>query len=297
MSLHQDIFPAPLTIGAMRLGAWGAQMNAKEMRSFVEGCLDLGCTTFDHADIYGSYTTEADFGMVLKTAPELREEMQIVTKCGIRAVSENRPDHKVKAYDSTPVHIIRSVENSLKALHTDYIDVLLLHRPDVLMDPEAVAKAFEQLRAAGKVKHFGVSNFTPSQVQLLQSVTPLVTHQIEASVLHRNAFQDGTLDQCLMDDLVPMIWSPLAGGRLVIDDEDADVLRVQEVANPMLERYDVAFDQLMLAWVVQHPAAMQLVLGTSKLERVKKALKALEVKISREDWYALWQAASGRKIP
>ncbi len=285
-----------LIMGTMRLGLWGVNYNTQQWQEFIENCLELGVTTFDHADIYGDYTTEADFGKVLKAQPGLRNQLQIITKCGIRRVCKQRPDHRIKSYDSSKAHIIWSAENSLKELNIDSIDLLLLHRPDWLMQPDEVAEAFHQLQEAGKVKAFGVSNFTPSQFDLLNDRFPLVTNQVEISILHRNSFEDGTLDQCLKHHIRPQAWSPMGGGAIFNKGGNEQVNRIQDVLNPLSAKYNATPDQILLAWLLRHPAGIQPVLGTTKIERVRAAVKALEIQLLQAEWYDLWQAATGKKI-
>ncbi len=288
---------SPLIVGTMRLGLWGAQMNSQQLQEFIEESIEFGLTTFDHADIYGDYTTEADFGKVLKNNSSLRTKLQLITKCGIRRVCANRPDHKIKSYDSSPEHIKWSVENSLKELATDYIDVLLIHRPDHLMDPNEVAEVIFHLYEAGKVRSFGVSNFTPSQFELLNEEIPLCTNQIEASILALNPFEDGTIDQCLRQGVPPMAWSPLGGGALFQTGEDPRLNQILQVARPLQEKYNCQLDQLLLAWLLRHPAGIQPVLGTSKIERIRDAVGALAIQMDRTDWYDLWQASKGAVLP
>lgn len=287
---------SPMIIGTMRLGAWGAKMQTNKLQEFIEGCIEMDLTTFDHADIYGNYTTEDDFGKVLRWKPELRRQMQIITKCGIKMVAPNRPDHRIKSYNSSAKHIIKSVENSLKALNTDYVDVLLLHRPDMLMEAGEIAQAVSELYRSGKVHAFGVSNFNTHQVELLQQAIPLFTNQVEASLLHLDAFEDGTFEQCMRHKMIPMAWSPLGGGLLFLEAKNENVKRIQEVAKPLLEKYDVTFDQLLLAFLRRHPAGIVPVLGTTNLERVKSAKGAMSMEMDREDWYDLWQASKGKTI-
>ena len=202
--------------GAWRLGSWGMAPAAR--LRWIEECAALGVTSFDHADIYGDYTVEALFGEALALAPGVRERLQLVTKCGIKLVSARRPGHALKSYDSSPAHVAASVEASLRALRTDRVDLLLLHRPDYLMDPDALGEALEALRAAGKVLHVGVSNHRPSQLALLHRRVPVATNQVELSPLALGALDDGTLDQCLAVGVRPMAWSPLGGGRLFAGD-------------------------------------------------------------------------------
>ncbi len=287
---------SPFVIGTMRLGAWGAQMNTTQLEAFVEGCLDLGLNDFDHADIYGHYTTEAEFGKLLKQRPDLRQKIQLTTKSGIKLVSDNRPDHHIKSYDSSKEHIIASAEKSLNYLSTDHIDLLLIHRPDYLMDPHEIAEAFDQLRSSGKVLHFGVSNFTPAQFELLHSFTPLVNNQIEASIMHLNPFEDGTLLQCQKHGIKATAWSPLGGGTIFQESDDPKILRIQSAGKAMAKKHGVQLDQLLMAWLLKHPAGIIPVLGTSKLERVKDTMKALDIQLSREEWYTLWKASTGEEI-
>ena len=286
-----------LIIGAMRLGTWGANMNSKELDTFIQGCIALGLNAFDHADIYGDYTTESVFGKVLKTNSSLRSDILLITKCGIKKVCSNRPGHKVPSYDSSAPHIEASVETSLKNLHTDYIDLLLLHRPDYLMHPDEVAKSFTKLKESGKVRFFGVSNFKPSQFDLLNNSFPLTTNQIEVSLLHRDALEDGTLDQCMAKGIRPMAWSPVGGGALFSKSPNEASLRIIKACEALCAKYECSFDQLLIAWLVSHPSGIVPVTGTSKLERVVAAQKALSIPLTREDWYLLLQAAMGESIP
>jgi len=287
---------APITVGTMRLGQWGANMNTKELAAFIDGCLALGLNDIDHADIYGNYTTESDFGKLLHSNSQLRGQLKIITKCGIKMKAGNRPDHRIKSYDSSANHIKFSVENSLKNLNTDYIDLLLLHRPDLLMDPAEIAKVFEELRISGKVKHFGVSNFTPSQFHLLNSFTPLITNQIEVSLTYLKPMNDGTLDQCLLSGVKPMAWSPLGGGGLLKESVDPRNKRIQQVGNELCIKHNASLDQILLAWLLKHPSRIIPVLGTTKLDRIQKAKNALNIQLTREDWYELLEASTGHEV-
>ncbi len=288
---------SPLIVGTMRLGVWGAQLSTEALEHFIDACLDMGLRDFDHADIYGGYTTETEFGAVLRRRPDLRTRLQLTTKCGIKMLSDNRPEHRLKSYDATKAHILASAERSLQELNTDYLDLLLLHRPDFLLDPYEVAEAFQSLQEAGKVRHFGVSNFSPSQVAMLHSFTPLVNNQVEISLLHRNAYSDGTLDQCLQYGIIPTAWSPMGGGAIFKNTDDPNLKVIQEVMEKLGTKYEASFDQIVLAWLLKHPAGIVPVLGTSKLERVKTALAAVDISLSHEDWYELWQAATGAEVP
>lgn len=287
---------SPVIVGTMRLGSWGVNMSTEELEKFIDACLDLGLSDFDHADIYGHYVEEENFGKVLARRPEIRSKIQITTKCGIKLVCNNRPDHKIKSYDATKEHILWSAENSLKKLNVDVLDVLLIHRPDFIMNPAEIAEAFTQLEKEGKVKHFGVSNFTPSQFELLHSYIPLVTNQVEISVLHRNAFEDGMLDQCLRHSITPTAWSPFGGGNMFGAPMDDVVLRIQNVCEDLKEKYNAGLDQILLAWLYKHPAGIVPVLGTSKVERLQSALEAKSITLTHEEWYDIWTEACGEEV-
>ncbi|SMG46094.1 Predicted oxidoreductase [Marivirga sericea] len=288
---------SPFLVGTMRLGKWGEDFSTKQWIDFVEKSLELGLRDFDHADIYGDYTTEADFGNVLKEKPHLRNEMQITTKCGIKMPAENRPTYRIKSYESSEQHIIESVENSLRNLQTDYIDVLLLHRPDFLMDRNEIAETFYKLKDAGKVKYFGVSNFTTPQFEMINAVFPLVTHQIEASLLHLKPFEDGSLDQLLMKNIKPTAWSPLGGGHFMHKGNSKAEQELNRTLKNLSEKYELNNAQLMLLFLKKHPSGIIPVLGTSKLVRLEEALKLETKTMEKEDWYALYSAAKGEELP
>jgi len=286
-----------LVHGLWRLADW--KHSVKETADLIGHCLEVGIMTFDHADIYGEYTCEGLFGPALAQTGVDRSAIQIVTKCGIKLVSENRPAHTGKAYDTSKVHIVASVETSLKNLCTEYVDLLLIHRPDPLLEPEEVNEAFVSLRDAGKVRHFGVSNFLPSQFDMLAAHldVPLVTNQIEYSVLQRNAEADGSIDLCQKLGLRPMAWSPFGGGRLFHEDS-AQAKRVRETLHEIgRDLGGASIDQVALSWVLRHPAAFLPVLGTGKASRISKAVEALELTLSREQWFQIWQASAGHDIP
>jgi predicted oxidoreductase len=278
-----------IVVGTMRWGIWDAKFTTADYQRMIEKSLELGFTTFDHADIYGDHTTEAEFGAVLKAHPELREQMEIVTKCGILRVCDNKPQHDIKAYDSSKEHILQSADDSLRNLNTDYLDVLLIHRPDFLMNPDEVGEAFELLYRSGKVRSFGVSNFTASQVEMLSESVPVGTHQLEVSVKALQAFSDGTLDQCTKDGIVPMAWSPLGGGDL----PETLVAELKKWA----DEFGTTPQVIALAWLMQHPAGILPVIGTTKEENLVKSKEALSIKLDRQQWYSIYQASTGVRIP
>jgi predicted oxidoreductase len=284
-----------LIAGAMNWGVWGAQFSTTEYLTMINHCLSIGITSFDHADIYGHYTTEEDFGRALKEQPALREQMQLITKCGIRMPSSNRPNHTIKSYDTSRTHILQSVENSLRVLHTDRLDLLLLHRPDPLLNPDEVAEAFTQLQQSGKVLAFGVSNFSPAQTELLRSRFPIQYNQVEASILHLDPFTDGSFDYCITHNIEVMAWSPLGGGNLFAAEDDR-ALRIKAAASFLAKEHQCMPDQVLLAWLMQHPAHLLPVLGTTKAERIKSAMAASQIQLTREQWFMLWRASTGQEV-
>ena len=288
---------SPLIIGTMRLGEWGANMPTEELEQFIDQCVEMGFIDFDHADIYGHYTEEENFGRVLARRPDLKQKVRITSKCGIKLITERRPSHSLKSYDSTPQHIITSVENSLKALAVEQIEVMLLHRPDYLMNVEEIAEAFERLKTSGKVGAFGVSNFTTAQVELLHTYTPLVTHQVEISLMHRNALEDGTLEQCQRLNILPTAWSPFGGGSIFSDTQTTQNARIREVASKLGKKYNAGIDQILLAWIYKHPAGIIPIVGSTKIERIERAKAAGAIQLSHEEWYELLEAAVGAEVP
>ncbi len=286
-----------IALGLWRLAEW--DMNCSELLDWIHQCLNLGITTFDHADIYGDYTCEQRFGEALREAPDLRQRLQIATKCGIKLVSKNRPYHRIKSYDTSHQHIVTSVENSLRMLHTDYIDLLMIHRPDPFMRADEVAETFDVLHQTGKVRFFGVSNFLPAQFDLLSSYCnlPLVTNQIEISVARLNAFFDGTLALCQRLRQSPMAWSPFAGGT-IFKAKTEKAVRIRQALQQVGKALGGAtLDQVALAWLLNHPAKIVPVLGTGKLERIQNAVRSGKILLSREQWFTIWSASTGEEVP
>lgn len=283
--------------GLWRLDQW--KLSRAQLLQWIETCLGLGITTFDHADIYGDHTCEALFGAALAEEPGLRRRMQLVTKCGIRLTSAQRPQNAVKHYDTSREHIISSVEQSLRNLRTDYVDLLLIHRPDPLMQVDEVASVFLALRNSGKVRFFGVSNFSQFQYDLLASRLdfPLVTNQVELSVLNMRVLRDGTVDQCQQRRISAMAWSPFSGGRLFTEDS-AQAHRVRETLTEIAGNYAGAgIDHIALAWILRHPAVILPILGSGRVERIRRAASAEKIVLSREEWFRIWCASTGREVP
>jgi predicted oxidoreductase len=259
--------------------------------------VELGITTMDHAAVYGGYSAEERFGEALALRPQLRDRLQIVSKCGIRMRHPRRPEHTLSHYDTSGDHIVASAEQSLRNLRTDRLDLLLIHRPDPLLDADEVAAAFDRLRSDGKVLHFGVSNFKPPQLELLLARVPgLVTNQIEVSATELGAFGDGRLDQLQRLRLRPMAWSPLGGGSLYAPGERQE--RVRAALESMGEALGGAgADQVALAWLLAHPSGMVPVLGSGKRERIRSAAAAASLSLTREQWFSSWIASTGSALP
>ena len=297
-----------LVQGLWRLVEW--QLDRAGLQRLVEGCLAAGITSFDHADIYGSYQCEERFGELLHKAPALRAQMQLVSKCDIRLLSPQRPQNVRHIYDTSRAHIVASVERSLRNFHTDHLDLLLLHRPDPLLDADETAAALGSLVHSGKVLHVGVSNFLPSQLELLASRmgVPLVTNQVELSALRLEAFADGSLDQAQRLGMAPMAWSPLGGGALMAgdvggngattQDRAARIARVRTaLAGVGAQLGGASVGQVALAWLLRHPARIVPVLGSGRLERVQEATHALALTLTREQWFEVWCASTGTGLP
>ncbi len=274
-----------IALGMWRLGSW--QMTPSERLDFIKQALELGVTTIDHADIYGS---EKPFGQALRLEPALRCRMELVTKCGI--ILGQSSSH----YDTSAAHITGALNNSLQDMGTDYVDLLLIHRPDPLMQADEVAAAFTRLQEAGKVRHFGVSNFTPAQFELLNSRIPLVTNQVELSPLHLAPLHDGTLDQCQQRALAPMIWSALAGGRLFTEHTD-QASRLRVTLNQLAQHYGVSSTTLVYAWLLQHPSRPIVLTGSGRIAAIREAVAAADITLTRAHWFAIWSASTGTPPP
>lgn len=281
--------------GCMRWGKWGANYSTAEYRKMIDACLQHGITSFDHADIYGDYTTEEEFGNALKQAPALRLQMQLISKCGIQMLTDNRPQHQIKSYNTSAKHIIGSTERSLKNFGTDYLDILFIHRPDPLLNPVEVAEAITELKQQGKIKHFGVSNFLPHQTEALRKYISIEFNQVEISIIHLTPFLDGTLDNCLQHNIRPMAWAPLGGGMFT-DETHHRFRSITATAFELAEKYNTGVNQILVAWLLAHPSKIIPVVGTTKVERLLQAKEANKIVLEREDWFKLWVASTGEDV-
>lgn len=281
------------TVGVMQWGQWGANFSTSEMISFIQKAFDHQLTCFDHADIYGGHTIEEAFGNAFSKSGISRNQVQFITKAGIKYPTQKFP-YSIKHYDYGYEYLTQVVDRALKNLQTDYLDVFLLHRPSPLMQAEEIAKAMEQLIAQGKILHFGVSNFTPTQMALLQKHIPIHFNQLEISLTNDNALTDGTLDYVQTLDIQPMAWSPL-GTYFKENNEQND--RIKKLLNELTIKYEVTEDVLLLAWLHKHPSGIIPVLGTIKWDRILAQSKASDLVLDLEDWFALWVASRGEKVP
>ena len=282
-----------IVIGCMSWGKWGKQFSNKEQIEMIQFCVENKNTTFDHADIYGDYTTESEFGEAFSKSGIARKEIQLVSKCGIQLVGNTRTN-RIKHYQYDKKYIIDSVEQSLKNLKTDYLDTFLLHRPSPLMQPNEIADAILELKEAKKIINFGVSNFTPSQVDLIADKISIQTNQIEFSLTQNTAMFNGSLDQMLQKGIKPMCWSPLGS---VFREENQQTKRIQIVLKKLIKKYSVSKDVLLLSWILKHPAGIHPVIGTTNKQRIEDASKAKDIALELEDWFHILVASQGHKVP
>lgn len=285
---------SPIIAGVMNWGIWDKNLNTKEFTHLINLFVENGISTFDHADIYGGYTTEAAFGKALSESKIDRKKIQLITKCGIQYTTENRPNNWIKHYEYSKDYIIWSAENSLKNLQTDYLDVLLLHRPSPLMQSDEIAEAVSKLKTDGKILSFGVSNFTSSQTELLRQKTEISFNQVQFSATHHEAMLDGSFDYMQIHNIKPMAWNPL--GTVFRENTD-QTFRLRQLLAKLVEKYHVGSDIILLAWIMQHPAGISPVAGTVNSGRIQQLMKAKSLILDKQDWFAIWTESMGNKVP
>ena len=285
---------SPIIAGVMNWGVWDKNLNTNEFTHLINLFIENGITTFDHADIYGGYTTEASFGKALSESKIDRKKIQLITKCGIQYTSENRPNNSIKHYEYSKDYIIWSAENSLKNLQTDYLDVFLLHRPSPLMQADEIAEAVSKLKADGKILSFGVSNFTSSQTELLRQKTEISFNQVQFSATHHEAMLDGSFDYMQIHNIKPMAWNPL--GTVFRENTD-QTFRLRQLLAKLVEKYRIGSDIILLAWIMQHPAGISPVAGTVNSGRIQQLMKAKSLVLDKQDWFAIWTESMGHKVP
>lgn len=278
--------------GTMNWGIWDKKLNTQEMLQLMHVCIENQITTFDHADIYGGYTTEAEFGKAFGESKIDRNSIQLISKCGIQAIADNR-EAKIKHYNYSKKHIIWSVENSLQNLQTDYLDVLLLHRPSPLLIATEVAEAVAKLKEEGKIIDFGLSNFTASQTELILQNTAVNYNQIQFSATHLEPMLDGSLDFMQVHNIKPMSWNPLGS---VFREDSEKTRRLKKLLATLVDKYHVGSDTILLSWILQHPSNVIPVAGTVNVARIQQLVKATELQLDIEDWFAIWSESMGRKV-
>lgn len=283
-----------IIIGVMRWGIWGTDFSVSETQKMIEICLEENFHTFDHADIYGDYTTEELFGKAFSGMKIPRENIQLISKCGIKMDSEKK-NYAVKSYDYSKNYILNQVDESLQNLRTDYLDLLLLHRPSPLMNAEEIAAVFGILRSSGKVLNFGVSNFSVSQFDLISKYFPyLTTNQIEISVNETKSFTNGTLDQMMMKNLRPMAWSVM--GNYFSNPDSEQNLRIKKILKELCLKYNAGENQLLIAFLRKHPSKILPVVGTSKTENIRKFKESINITLKTEDWFRILEASRGKEV-
>ena len=292
-------FPGGVELSRIVYGMWrigdDADTSPAHVRAKIDACLEQGITSIDQADIYGGYTAEAILGNCLKENKGLRDKIEIVTKCDIVAPAGRHENARVKHYDTTPSHIAASIEHSLADIGTDYVDMLLIHRPDPLMDHVATGRALDAAVASGKVRAIGVSNFRPWDWTLLQSAmeTPLATNQIEVSLAAHEPLTNGDIAFLREKKIAPMAWSPLGGGALMSDEVNPNL---RAVMSRVAEANNVDTSAVAVAWLLTHPIGILPVMGTNNIARIKTLSDAMTVNLDRQSWYELYEAALGREV-
>ncbi|MFE3848275.1 aldo/keto reductase family oxidoreductase [Flavobacterium sp. LB3P45] len=284
---------SPIMAGVMNWGIWDKNLNTKEMENMINICLENKITTFDHADIYGDYTTESDFGKAFASSKIAREKMQLISKCGIQMVTENR-ENTIKHYEYSKNYIIWSVENSLKNLQTDYLDVFLLHRPSPLMQADEIAEAVLKLKSEGKIIDFGLSNFTATQTELIRQKTAISYNQVQFSATNFQPMLDGSFDYMQMHNIRPMSWNPLGS---VFREDIPQTHRLKKLLATLVSKYHLGSDTILLSWVLKHPAKVIPIAGTVNVARIQSLMKAVELELENEDWFAIWSESIGKNVP
>lgn len=288
-----------LSVSRIIYGLWrltdDPKHSKKHLQSKIEACIDQGITTFDQADIYGGYSSESELGNTLKQAPHLRDSMEIITKCDIVAPIGIHSDKTVKHYDTSALYINQAAERSLTEMDIEQIDLLLLHRPDPLMDADETAETLDALIDSGKVKAIGVSNFRSWDIELLQSrcKNKLVTNQIEISLSQHKPISNGDLAYLQQQGIAPMAWSPLGGGNLFKNPQSS----LHQTLDSLAKDYDVQPAAIAIAWLLRHPAQILPIMGSNNIHRIKQFSEALRVELNRETWFELLQAATGHEAP
>lgn len=278
--------------GTMTWGAWGKHFSTPKAADMIAHCVASGLTAFDLADIYGSYTNEAEFGKALAQSGVERDKIALISKCGIQ-LTRGR-DNRINHYQYDRAYIVQSAESALRQLGTHYLDLYLLHRPSPLLDPREVAAAVLPLLESGKILRFGVSNFSPSQIAMLETQLPVGANQVEFSLTHPEPMYDGTLDDMIAKQRMAMAWSPLGTFH---QKKGPVTQRIQKAMEPLMEKYGANESQLLLAWILRHPAKVHPVIGTTDKERIRLSAQAAQIELELQDWFILLKAGQGQDVP
>src|SRR5699024_10979300 len=299
VKINQHVSFSNVIQGFWRAKDW--QWTPQQLNRYINELVERGITTMDHADIYGNYTCEGIFGEALKLSPNLRNHLEIVSKCGIILPSNKIEQADGHRYDHSKKHIIQSVERSLRQLQIEQLDAVLSHSPYRLIDPHEITEAVIMSVKEGKIKSFGVSNLNKSQYDLLSKCLVcdklhITLNQLEVSPYTLDAIEDGTINHMYKDDVKMMSWSPLAGGKL-FDLEDEKTARITAVISPLAQKYQVTTTAIIMAWLNKHPASIMPVFGTQKIHRVDEALQGMELSLTDQEWFDIYTASLGHDIP
>jgi len=281
--------------GVIRWGSWGGKMSSTKMASMIDQCMEIGVTTFDHADVYGNYTTEREFGdaLILSTIP--RDMVQIITKCGIIKPCAEKPGFQISHYNTSKRHILESVDQSLENFNTEYIDMCMINRPSPILQYEEIGEAFHILKEAGKVREFGVVNFSPAQITALRKYYPISGHQSELSLTHLSPFFDGTIDSCVTYDMLPMSWSPIGGGSIYTNTKDGAKLESRLLK--LADKYGWSLTEMALLFLMHHPSKIRPIINQPKMDKIKEAVEMQDQILSNEQWYEILIASQGHELP
>jgi len=279
----------------IRWGSWGAKMSSSKMASMINSCVEYGVTTFDHADIYGNYTTEREFGDALILSGIPRDQVQLITKCGIIKPCAEKPGFQISHYNTSKRHIIESVDQSLENLNTEYIDVLMINRPSPIMNFQEMADAFFILKESGKVREFGVVNFSPDQIRTMSKFFPIMSNQVEVSMTHLSPLFDGTIDTCVAHGMTPMSWSPLGGGSIYTNTKAGKKLEIR--LQKLADKYGWSLSEMALLFLMHHPAGILPVVNYAKPDKIKESTDLLDMVLSNEQWFEILISSQGEELP
>jgi len=285
---------SPIVAGVIRWGKWGAKLSSTKMADLISSCVENGITTFDNADVYGNYTTEREFGDALILSGVPRDQIQIITKCGIIKPCAEKPGFNISHYNTSKRHIIESVEQSIENINTPYIDVLMINRPSPIMNYEEMGEAFHYLKEAGLVKEFGVVNFSPDQIRAMRQFYPITSHQSELSITHLSPLLDGTLDTCMANDMAPMSWSPIGGGAIYTNSRRGK--KLEETLTKQADKYGWTLSEMALLFLLHHPAKIRPVLNLSKADKYKEVVDLADTILTNEQWFEIFVTCSGQEL-